>query len=99
MRRVRTIHHVRPLFSNAVLAGGLFVISLYVIGREVFVARVFENVSSVKGTVAVGKFFLEAFVSTEVIVQALVLLSGIAFLWLLRELAHTLRTPSPQFKF
>lgn len=86
MNRVRTIHRVRPLLSSTAGASVLFALSLYAIGREVWVARVLENMPNVVDVLAVARFFLAAFITTHATVQLSILLTVGAFVWLVREL-------------
>ena len=90
MRRVHTIRVIRPLLSNAALASALFLVSVVGIGREVWVARVFQNMPSMGNALAVAQFFLSAFINTRTIVQATILVAGIAFVWLMRDVVRTL---------
>lgn len=84
MRRVRFVHAVRPFMSNAAGAVALLGISLYMLGREVFVAQVFRNMPSADPA-AVLRFAEAAFLNTTFFVQALTVLAGLAGLWLTRE--------------
>lgn len=82
MRRVRIIRMLRPFVSNGALASLALVAALWGIGREVWVARVFENMPQAGDALAALRFFLAAFVSTDVLVQALalVVLGSLVFL-------------------
>jgi hypothetical protein len=86
MRRVRFAHAVRPFLSNAAGAFALLGISLYFLGREVFVAQVFRNMPS--DFAAVLRFVEAAFLNTTVMVQILTVLAALAGLWLIRECAR-----------
>jgi hypothetical protein len=83
MRRVRFAHAVRPFLSNAAGAVALFGVSLYFLGREVFVAQVFRNMPS--DFAAVLRFIEAAFLNTTFVVQVLTVLAALAGLWLVRE--------------
>lgn len=86
MRRVRIMYAIRA--SAPVLAASfLFVLALWGIGREVWVAKVFENMAS---SADVLSFLLDAFVHTDIAVQALSILALGAFIWLARSFAVTL---------
>jgi hypothetical protein len=87
MRRVRFVHAVRPLVSNAAGAVVLLGISLYILGREVFVAQIFRNLPSTNPSV-VFHFVESAFFNTTFVVQALTVLALVAGLWLARECAR-----------
>lgn len=82
MRRVRIAYYLNILLSGTTLAGALLLSSLYLIGREVWVAKVFENMPSITEAAALVTFFVRAFMTTDFIVQALVMLAlsaGIVF--------------------
>lgn len=89
MRRVRIIHAVRPFFSGSALAALLFVVALWAIGREVWVAHVFRNLEVAIRAGTVSDFLIAAFVNTRFVVQVLVVLAAGAFVYALRELART----------
>jgi len=89
MRRVRTIHLVRPLVSTTALSFVLLLGTLWGIGREVWVARVFENMPKDVG--ALLQFAVSAFTHTEFLVQALSVIALFAFIWMLRDAFKSLR--------
>jgi len=95
MRRVHLIRILRLIISTVVLAVLTAVAALWGIGREVWVARVFENApSDVNGLL---QFYTVAFAHTHIIVQALTLLTLASLIFLAREiirLAFTLFTSS-----
>jgi hypothetical protein len=94
MRRVRTIHTLRAVTGTLAASFVLLAVSLYLIGREVWVARVFENMPRLEDAAAVARFFTAAFLTTEFAVQALVILSLIAGVWLLRGIGKLLAQPA-----
>jgi hypothetical protein len=69
MRRVHTIHAVRPLLSGTALAAVLSIGSLYLIGRKVWVARVLENMPNPVHVASVLRFFEAAFFNTNTVVR------------------------------
>lgn len=85
MRRVRTIHAVRPFTGGTALAAVFLVLSLYAIGRAVFVAQVFRNMPAVEDVFAVSRFFLSAFLNTDFVVQALTIFVAASALWMVRD--------------
>ncbi len=97
MHRVRTIHTLRPLLSEAMLAFVLFAVALYGIGREVWVAKIIANMPSATNVAALTRFMVAAFLNTHFIVQALTVLALAAFVWLAHEMARTL-TPQRAFR-
>jgi len=86
MRRVRLIRVLRLIISTAVLAGLTFVAALWGIGREVWVARVFENAP--QGFSGHLGYLLYAFMHTHLIVQVLTVLTLASFLYLIVEIAR-----------
>lgn len=90
LRRVRIIHAVR---THAPIAGAatLFVLSLWGIGREVWVAKVFANMPSLSDVPGVLSFYAGAFMGTEAPVQLLVAASLGALLWLAAAIGKNLR--------
>lgn len=88
MRRVHTIHILRPFLSPAALAALVAVLALWGIGREVWVAKVFANAPhTFLGT---AQYLTYAFDHTKIAVQALTLLTAAAALYLARETARLL---------
>ena len=92
MRRVRTIHTLRPLVSTTALSAFLLLGALWGIGREVWVARVFENMPSLSDAAVLSRFMLSAFLHTDFLVQALSVLAIAAFVWLVSDGLRTLRS-------
>lgn len=80
MRRVRAIHTLR-LFAPVGSGFAVFSLALYGIGREVWVAKVFENVRAVAHTGDAVRYLAGAFIYTDTIVQALSILALAAFVW------------------
>jgi hypothetical protein len=88
MRRVRLIRILALIISTATLAVLTSIVSLWGIGREVWVARVIENAPTDLARFPV--FFFAAFGNTSLLVQALVVLTLISLLFLIREIARPL---------
>ena len=86
MRRVRLIRVLRLVISTVVLAVLTFVAALWGIGREVWVARVFENAP--RDFASLPNFYIAAFLHTHFIVQVLTVLTLGSFLYLIVELAR-----------
>lgn len=95
MRRVRFAYAVRPFLSNAAGAVALLGLSLYMLGREVFVAQVFRNLPSTDPSI-VFRFMESAFLNTSFAVQTLTVLALLAGLWLGRECFRLLRFGEPR---
>ncbi len=87
LRRARTIALLRPLMSGATLGVLVIAASLYVISREVWVARVFENMPSPANITAFFRFFEVAFLNTSFAVQVLTLLMVAGMYWVARDIA------------
>lgn len=96
MRRVRVIHALRPLLSVGLLSVLTFVAAVWGISREVWVARVIENMSSVSDIAGLVRFFGAAFVGTDLMVQVLSVLAVAAAVWLTQEFARVIATLSPR---
>ncbi len=79
-------------FSIVVFTG-----TLYAIGREVWVARIFQNMPSPADVPAALSFFLSAFLETHAIVQVTILLSVAAAFWLVKEVTSALQTHHYRF--
>lgn len=90
MRRIERIRLVKlvaaPLGALAVL-----VIALWGIGREVWVAKVVENMPSLLDVPGMLSFASAAFLHTDLMVQMLAVLLVAATLWLASEVAHILK--------
>ena len=86
MRRVRIMHATRT-FAPVFVASILFMLAVWEIGREVWVAKVFENMPSFANVPAVLNFIGNAFVNTEVAVQVFSILALGALVWLARSFA------------
>jgi hypothetical protein len=91
MRRVRTIHAVRPLLSATALSTLLLLGTLWGIGTQVWVARVFQNMPSLADLGGLARFVLAAFLNTELLVQAFTIVALLAAIWLVRDGMRSLR--------
>ncbi len=88
MRRVHLIRILQLVISTVALAALTSVAALWGIGREVWVARVFENAP--KDPALLWNFYLAAFKHTRLIVQALSVLTLASLLFLAYETARLL---------
>jgi hypothetical protein len=86
MHRVHLIRILKLVISTVVLAGITAVAALWGIGKEVWVARVFENAPP--NLDDLPRFYLAAFTHTNLIVQTLTLFTLASFLYLAFEIAH-----------
>lgn len=92
MRRVRRMRILLLILSTVTLATLTALAALWGIGREVWVARVFENMPHAGGLSALASFWFAAFLNTHLIVQLLVILTLISLLLLARETVRMLVT-------
>lgn len=92
LRRARFIRTVRPFVSGTALATVLSAASLYALGREVWVARVLENMPSPANLLALLRFFEAAFLNTSFAVQVLSLVLVFGMLWVARDTARNIHS-------
>mgnify|MGYP000355495208 CR=1 FL=1 len=90
LMRVHSIALLRSALPTYAASAGLLVVSLYVLGREVFVAQVFRNMPNFIDLLGVVRFFEHAFLNTQFVVQVLTVAIAVAALWLARETAKLL---------
>lgn len=86
MRRVHRIRVLRVIISGGVFAALLSVLLLWGIGREVWVAHVFQNAPT--NFADIPNFYLAAFLNTRPLVQVLIFLTLASFIYFVRELAR-----------
>ncbi len=89
MKRVRRIHAMRSLVAPAASLVAL-ALALWGIGREVWVAKVLENMPSLADVPHVVAFFASAFLATDLFVQSLSIVALAALIWLARGIAKSL---------
>ena len=82
MRRVRLIRILWLVISTATLAILTLVLALWGIGKEVWVARVFQNAP--ENLMTLPSFFISAFGHTRTVVQILAILTFASFIYLAR---------------
>ena len=92
MHRVHTIRILRGVFSGTTAACLLLLLTLYGVGREVWVARVFENAPAT--FTEASRFWLSAFEHTRLVVQALALASLIYLARATARLIGSVLTPA-----
>ena len=88
MRRVHLIRILRVIISGGVFALLLSVLMLWGIGREVWVARVFENMPHTDSLSSLFSFWAAAFTHTRLIVQVLILATIASFVYFVREVVR-----------
>ncbi|MFA6502976.1 MAG: hypothetical protein WCT45_01830 [Candidatus Paceibacterota bacterium] len=86
MRRVHLIRILKLIISTAVLAVLTLTAALWGIGKEVWVARVFQNAPA--DPTQAFAFYLAAFAHTRIIVQALTVLTLGSLIFLAREVVR-----------
>jgi hypothetical protein len=85
MRRVHLIRILRVVISGAVFAILVTLLALWGIGKEVWVARVFENMPHSDNLGASIAFWEAAFTHTRLVVQILSVLTFFSFIYFVRE--------------
>lgn len=81
MKRVHTIHTLRLVCSPLASSVALFAISLSVFGREVWVAHVLQNLSTIHSPESILTFFVSAFMNTRFVVQITTIVMAGAGVW------------------
>ncbi len=83
MRRIHLARLFGLVISTGMLAVLTLVLALWGIGKEVWVARVFQNAPT--NLAHLPNFFIAAFGHTRLVVQVLAVLSFVSFVYLARE--------------
>lgn len=86
MQRVHLIHALRFAVSSSVLSTIISALALWGIGTQVWVAHVLQNAPA--NPLNLLFFYFTAFMHTRLIVQALVLLMIVSFIYLVREIVQ-----------
>jgi fumarate reductase subunit D len=97
MKRVHRIHTLRLVFSPLSTSMILFLISLSVFGREVWVAHVIQNLSNVHTPESLFTFFVSAFINTRFVVQVVTILMAGAGVWFTYGIKRLLTNATPHF--
>jgi hypothetical protein len=92
MASVATVYTVRALLSRTALKLYVCAASLWGIGQLVWVSRVFENFQQAGNTL---QFIAAAVLHTEIMVQLVLLVGGVAFISLFFDLFR----PAPSRNF
>lgn len=95
MRRAYRIRALRFVINGATISGLLFLLALWGISREVWVARVFENAPT--DLSAAFRFYVAAFTNTRIVVQVLCAVALASSVAMARSLAQSLRRTSYAF--
>lgn len=93
-RRIRRINALRAVISVPALSSLVLLVSLWGIGREVWVAKVIANMPAISDLPAVASFFGSAFLHTDLVVQAATVIAFAALIWLAHGFASMWRSPS-----
>ena len=96
MRRVHLIRILQLVISTLVFAVLTAIAALWGIGREVWVARIFENAPT--DPVKLFAFWFSAFTHTRFIVQALIVLTLVSLAFLIREVVRLARNLLAPFR-
>lgn len=88
MRRVRLIRLLGLVISTVTLAVITLILALWGIGKEVWVARVFQNAPA--DLVNLPNFLISAFGHTRLVVQILAICTFVSFIYLARATARLL---------
>ncbi|MFZ2500596.1 MAG: hypothetical protein WAW90_01250 [Minisyncoccia bacterium] len=88
MRRVRRMRILALIISTVTFAALTLVSALWGIGREVWVAHIFQNAPT--DLMSMPSFWLAAFIHTHIIVQALTLLTLVSLAFLAREIVRAI---------
>jgi len=91
MGRVRTAYWLRRATSSTILAGAACAFAVLGLGHEVFVAQVIANMPAFTDVSAVARFFISALINTTYVVQLLVGVGVIAFVWLIADGLRNIR--------
>lgn len=98
MQRVHLIHALRFAVSGGMFSTLIFILALWGLGREVWVANVLQN--SPTNLFDLARFYFAAFANTSLVVQALILLTLASLFYVAREIARAIAfisTPSESF--
>lgn len=90
MMRIYIAYVLRPIISTGTVSALVFIAALWGIGREVWVARVFNNMPQLTHVAALTQFWTYAFLHTHFIVQALVVMSIIATVYFARSVSKVI---------
>ncbi|PIR83087.1 hypothetical protein COU19_02225 [Candidatus Kaiserbacteria bacterium CG10_big_fil_rev_8_21_14_0_10_56_12] len=88
MRRVHRLRILRAILSTSTLVLGVFVLALWDLGKEVWVAKVLTN--GPQDTLGHALYFVYAFEHTRLLVQALTLVTLVSVVYLARVTARLL---------
>ncbi|HCR52702.1 TPA: hypothetical protein DIV48_03625 [Candidatus Kaiserbacteria bacterium] len=88
MQRVHLIRALRFAISSGVFSTLVFILALWGIGREVWVAQVLQNAPA--HPIDILRFYIAAFLHTRLPVQALVVLALAALAYVAREIVRAI---------
>ena len=93
MRRVKTVYYLRKVINMTTLRLGILVLMTLAFGSLVHVAAVFNNMPELTNLDALFQFGFNAFFSTGIAVQAVVLALGATTLWLMKDAFKVIQIP------
>jgi hypothetical protein len=88
MQRVHLIRALRVAISSGTLSFLVSLLGVWGLGREVWVARVLQNAP--KNLLDIPNFYLSAFIHTHIIVQATIVVTVLALLYVAWEIARAI---------
>lgn len=90
MRRVHLLRILGLVISTGALMALTFVVALWGVGKEVWVAHVFANMPHPGNLLDLARFWLSTFMNTRLIVQILTLLTLASLIYLILEVVRFL---------
>ena len=101
MASVGAVYFARTLTGTTALKVYAFILSMWAIGRLVWVSKVFENFTVVEkgGISAMSNFILYAVEHTHVGVQIALLIAGVAIISLAVDTVRKLSEPTHSYSF
>jgi hypothetical protein len=101
MASVGAVYFARTLTGTTALKVYAFILSMWVVGRLVWVSKVFENFATVEkgGLASMSNFVLYAVEHTHLGVQIALLVAAIAFVSLAVDTVRKLAEPTHSYSF
>jgi len=90
MRRVHLLRILGLIISTGVLVALTLIAALWGVGKEVWVARVFQNMPHSGNLFDLARFWLATFMNTRLVVQILTLLTLASLAYLILEVVRFL---------
>ncbi len=90
MRRIKRVRTLRAVISLTTLSALAFLLALWGIATQVWVARVIANMPSFFDVPALVRFLTSAFLHTDFLVQSSAVIAAASLIWLGRECARAI---------